>query len=96
MGLSGRYCTNSKESNEKRKTILVTGSHRSGSTWAEQILAIAPNTGYIHEPFNNVIKCGVIANPFEYSFHMYVKRTQMIMKRHFAELFTTYTLWVAI
>jgi hypothetical protein len=53
---------------ETRKTILVTGTHRSGSTWAGEILAIAPNTGYIHEPFNIDIKCGVIANPFEYSF----------------------------
>ena len=53
---------------EARKTILVTGSHRSGSTWAGKILALAPNTGYIHEPFNIDIKCGVIENPFKYWF----------------------------
>lgn len=32
--------------------ILVTGSHRSGSTWVGQILALSTELGYIHEPFN--------------------------------------------
>ncbi|MGS2721764.1 sulfotransferase [Paraglaciecola aestuariivivens] len=53
---------------EYKKPILVTGSHRSGSTWAGEILAKAPNTGYIHEPFNIDIKCSVFDNPFKYSF----------------------------
>ena len=35
-----------------KKTILVTGSHRSGTTWAGNILASAPQVAYIHEPFN--------------------------------------------
>lgn len=34
------------------KNILVTGSHRSGSTWTGQVLARAPGVHYIHEPFN--------------------------------------------
>lgn len=50
---------------EARKPILVTGSHRSGSTWAGKTLALAPHTGYIHEPFNIDNKSGVIANPFD-------------------------------
>lgn len=41
-----------------RKPILVTGSHRSGSTWAGQVLAAAPKTAYIHEPFNIRTKTG--------------------------------------
>jgi hypothetical protein len=32
--------------------ILVTGSHRSGSTWVGRILASAPSTVYVHEPFH--------------------------------------------
>ncbi|MGF1452299.1 MAG: sulfotransferase [Opitutales bacterium] len=32
--------------------ILVTGSHRSGSTWVGQTLAMAPGTTYYNEPFN--------------------------------------------
>ena len=35
-----------------KKPILVTGTHRSGTTWIGQILAKAPNVGYIYEPFN--------------------------------------------
>jgi hypothetical protein len=32
--------------------ILVTGSHRSGTTWAGKVLARTPGLAYIHEPFN--------------------------------------------
>lgn len=49
---------------EARKPILVTGSHRSGTTWTGKCLLLAPHTGYIHEPFNIAIKIGVIENPF--------------------------------
>ena len=35
-----------------RKPILITGSHRSGSTWVGKIVAEAPSVIYIHEPFN--------------------------------------------
>ncbi len=32
--------------------ILLTGAHRSGSTWTGRMLALAPELTYIHEPFN--------------------------------------------
>ncbi|HEV3474089.1 MAG TPA: sulfotransferase [Actinomycetota bacterium] len=32
--------------------ILVTGSHRSGTTWAGRMLSLSPRVGYVHEPFN--------------------------------------------
>ena len=32
--------------------ILVTGSHRSGSTWVGRMIATSPRVGYVHEPFN--------------------------------------------
>ena len=35
-----------------RKPILVTGSHRSGSTWVGRMISASPSVGYIHEPFN--------------------------------------------
>ena len=38
------------------KPILVTGAHRSGTTWVGRMLAEAPNVVYIREPFN-------VANP---------------------------------
>lgn len=39
-----------------KKNILVTGSHRSGSTWTGKVLARAEKVRYIHEPFNIGIK----------------------------------------
>lgn len=36
----------------KNTPILVTGHHRSGTTWVGKVLSKAPRTGYIHEPFN--------------------------------------------
>lgn len=50
------------------KPILITGSHRSGSTWAGRMLAAAPYTAYIQEPFNIGIKFGVTQKHFEYWF----------------------------
>jgi len=35
-----------------QKPILVTGSHRSGSTWAGNMLSIPPALAYVNEPFN--------------------------------------------
>ncbi|NES18731.1 MAG: sulfotransferase [Symploca sp. SIO3E6] len=35
-----------------QKPILVSGSHRSGSTWVGKMLALSPSVGYINEPFN--------------------------------------------
>ena len=37
-----------------KKTILLTGAHKSGSTWTGRVLAAAKHTGYHHEPFNLV------------------------------------------
>jgi hypothetical protein len=34
------------------KPILVTGAHRSGTTWVGKMLAHSPSVHYIHEPFN--------------------------------------------
>ncbi len=34
------------------KGILVTGSHRSGTTWVGKILSLAQNVEYANEPFN--------------------------------------------
>lgn len=35
-----------------QKPILVTGSHRSGSTWVGNMLSIQPAVAYVNEPFN--------------------------------------------
>jgi hypothetical protein len=37
---------------DKKKIILVTGSHRSGTTWVGKTIAYDKNITYVHEPFN--------------------------------------------
>ncbi|MDX2361734.1 MAG: sulfotransferase [Crocinitomicaceae bacterium] len=38
-----------------KRPILVTGSHRSGSTWVGKIISESKDVQYIHEPFNKDI-----------------------------------------
>ncbi len=47
------------------RPILVTGAHRSGTTWIGKMLALAPGIGYIHEPFSPVTRPGVSGAPFD-------------------------------
>lgn len=35
-----------------RRPVLVTGSHRSGTTWTGRMLSLSREAGYIHEPLN--------------------------------------------
>lgn len=35
-----------------KKPIIVTGSHRSGTTWVGKVLTLSPKVRYVHEPFN--------------------------------------------
>lgn len=48
--------------------ILVTGSHRSGSTWVGRMVAKCPSIGYIHEPFNPAHRPGICGAYFHYWF----------------------------
>ncbi len=51
---------------EKRgKPILVTGAHRSGTTWVGKMLASSPEVGYISEPLNVHHRPGVMLAPVE-------------------------------
>jgi Sulfotransferase family len=52
----------------RKNPILVTGSHRSGSTWVGRMLAEAPGIGYIHEPFSLGTSPGVASLPLKYWF----------------------------
>jgi hypothetical protein len=52
----------------KSKPILVTGSHRSGSSWVGRMIAMSPSVGYIHEPFNIVQQPGICGARFDYWF----------------------------
>jgi Sulfotransferase family len=51
-----------------RPPILVTGSHRSGSTWVGSMLGLAPGTGYVHEPFHRRCRPGICRAGFPHWF----------------------------
>jgi hypothetical protein len=48
--------------------ILVTGAPRSGSTWLGNVLSLAPNVGFVHEPFNQHCSLGLCRAGFPHSF----------------------------
>jgi Sulfotransferase family len=48
-----------------RPPILVTGAHRSGTTWVGRMLALAPGVAYIHEPFSPRTSAGLSPAPFD-------------------------------
>ena len=50
------------------KPILVTGAHRSGSTWVGRMLASSPKVGYIQEPLNLEHRPGICGAKFNYWF----------------------------
>ncbi|HAT66585.1 MAG TPA: hypothetical protein DCS66_18655 [Flavobacteriaceae bacterium] len=52
----------------KKKNILVTGSHRSGSTWLGKVITSSSDYVYVDEPFNigKNHKCSPFKNQFEY------------------------------
>lgn len=60
-----------------RKPILVTGSHRSGSTWTGRMIAHAPNVAYIHEPFNLHHRPGICKANFHYHFPYICKKNEL-------------------
>jgi len=48
-----------------KRAILVSGSHRSGSTWVGRMIASSSEVGYIHEPFNLKHRPGVNSYQFD-------------------------------
>jgi Sulfotransferase family len=49
----------------ERRPILVTGAHRSGTTWVGKMLALAPGVRLIHEPFSPLTPPGVCSVRFD-------------------------------
>ena len=50
-------------SGNHRRPILVTGSHRSGTSWVGGLIAAAPGVGYLYEPFSPLHRPGTFAVP---------------------------------
>jgi hypothetical protein len=51
--------------------ILVTGAHRTGTTWVGKMLAASPQVAYISEPLNVWHRPGVLRAPCFEMVHTY-------------------------
>src|ERR671936_363975 len=64
-GVSTRAAPQARDTPPMR-SILVTGSHRSGTGWVGQVLAASPEAvGYVWEPFSVLHRPGTCAARFE-------------------------------
>jgi hypothetical protein len=50
----------------EQRPILVTGAHRTGTTWVGKMLAASGQVGYISEPLNVLHRPGVLITPTRY------------------------------
>ena len=64
------------------KPILVTGAHRSGTTWIGKMLALAPGVGYIHEPFSPATAPGISSAPFDSYFTRITAENESLYLHH--------------
>lgn len=73
---------------QERKPILITGSHRSGSTWVGKIISESTAVGYIHEPFNpeNPPITGISKPEINYWFPYICKENQIDFYRYFYDI----------
>ena len=72
-----------------RKPILVTGSHRSGTTWVGKIIAKHPSVAYIHEPFCvQWCRAGICSAKFPYWFTYITKENETIFYEHIKNTIT--------
>jgi len=61
--------------NDNRTHILVTGSHRSGTTWVGDIISNSDEVLYVHEPFNLANHSNDSKLPFKY-WYAYVSKNR--------------------
>jgi hypothetical protein len=71
----------------KKNPILITGSHRSGSTWVGQMIAYASSVSYIHEPLNLNHKPGICNAKFNYQFPYICKKNENVYLNAFEDCF---------
>ncbi|MBN1267865.1 MAG: sulfotransferase [Anaerolineales bacterium] len=68
------------------KPILVTGSHRSGTTWVGKILSTAPRTVYIGEPFNPLHRPGICKAEFPLWYTLVQPKIETSIYEAFSEM----------
>jgi hypothetical protein len=70
------------------RPILVTGSHRSGSTWVGRTLAADPSIGYISEPFHVRHQPGICAATFRHWYTYVTHENEAAFRSHLARTLT--------
>jgi hypothetical protein len=70
------------EMTTSHRPILVTGAHRSGSTWVGSMLAASPAVGHIHEPFNLNCRPGTCGARFHLWFTYVTEENQSTVYKH--------------
>ncbi|GAB4139261.1 MAG: hypothetical protein Fur0046_14320 [Cyanobacteria bacterium J069] len=63
--------------------ILVTGSHRSGSTWVGRMIEASPQVAYIHEPFHLNHNLGFCGAQWDYWFQYICADNEANYRRFF-------------
>lgn len=69
----------------RKNPILVTGIHRSGSTWVGKMIAQSPAVGYIQEPFNIGRHPGICRAPFKYWFQYVTEENESEFRQPLAD-----------
>ncbi len=80
-----------------KRPILVTGAHRSGTTWIGKILATSQEVAYISEPLNVHHRPGVLRVPTQYWYTYICEENQSNLLSGFQEtLQFRYHLWLEL
>lgn len=80
-----------------KNPILVTGAHRSGTTWVGRMIAADPQTAYISEPLNASHRPGVFGAPVEYWYQYITEENEAQYLPAFQEMLKfNYHLWAEI
>lgn len=79
------------------KPILITGSHRSGTTWVGRMLSANEDTAYISEPLNVLHRPGIFRVPVKYWYTYISEDNEKEYLPAFQELLNfQYHLWLEI
>ena len=78
----------------KSSSILVTGAHRTGTTWVGKMLSADPHTAYISEPLNRLHRPGVLGACVEHWYTYISDKNDAAFLSAFTELLGFhYHLW---
>jgi len=66
--------------------ILITGAHRTGSTWIGRMLSLSPEVRYLSEPFNNEDDHPNYGFKMPSSFHYVAEHNETIYKERLTKL----------